>query len=199
MWTEHLLYSAAIAILVGMVLKHYKINDISWILVPMAAVPDIDYPISHLMTFVGLRYPYIWNHGDFHNLIGMLVLPSIITIYLYRKKIGDFLLIWIMCTFGFALHLLEDMFVYDDIYSVLYPIKTNVYGWNIVPESGSLIIGGQGVFTVGFIFLAAVILIRVAFTGDDWIYGYQKDYHNWMKFFSIHPYTITTKTIYLHI
>jgi len=104
-----------------------------------------------------------------------------------------------MCVAGFSLHLLEDMFVYDHIYAVLYPVTIKVYGWNIVPESGSLIIGGQGVFTAGLILLAIVILIRVAFTGEDWIYGYQKDYHNWMRFFSIHPYTITTKTFMITI
>jgi hypothetical protein len=160
----------------------------------MAAVPDIDYPISHFMAFIGLKYPYIWNHGDFHNLIGMFGISTIIAIYLYHKKIGDFLLIWIMCIFGFVLHLLEDMLVYDDIYAVLYPATSKVYGWNIVPETGNLIIGGTNVFIVGFIFLAIVILIRTAFTGDDWIYGYQKDYHNWTRFFSFHPYTIITKT-----
>jgi len=194
MWAEHILYTIAIAIFVSMILQHYKIHDISWILVPMSAVPDVDYPVSRLMTFIGLKYPYIWNHGDFHNLIGLIVLSSIIALYLYRKKIGNFLLIWIMCVSGFALHLLEDMFVYDHIYSVLYPITIKVYGWNIVPESGSLIIGGQGVFTVGLALLAIIILIRVAFTGDDWITGYQKDYHNWMKYFTFHPYSLTMKT-----
>lgn len=194
MWAEHLVYTAAIAILVSMTLQHYKIVDISWILVPMSAAPDIDFPISRLMTFIGLKYPYIWNHGDFHNLIGLIIISSIAALYLNRKIIGGWLLIWIMCIAGFAIHLFEDVLVYDKIYSVLYPFTIKVYGWNLIPESGSLIIGGQGVFTVGFIFLVAVILIRVALTGDDWIYGYQKDYHNWLRYFTFHPYSLTMKT-----
>jgi len=191
---EHLVYSAAVAIIVGMILQHYKKPDVSWILIPMAAAPDIDFPISRFMTFIGLKYPYIINHGDFHNIIGLIVISSIVTLYLNKKIIGGWILIWVMCLFGFALHLFEDVLVYDHIYSVLYPFTIKVYGWNLIPETGNLIIGGTTVFVVGFIYIAVALLIRVAFTGDEWIDGYHKDFHKWRIGFLFHPYSLTMKT-----
>jgi len=194
MWIEHLIYTAAIAIIIGMVLQHYKKPDISWVLIPMSAIPDIDYPISKFMTFIGFKYPYIINHGDFHNLIGLFVISSLSVIYLNRKILGGWLLIGIMCVSGFAIHLFEDVLVYDHIYSVLYPITIKVYGWNLIPETGNLIIGGTNVFIVGFICVAIALLTRVALKGDDWIDGYYNDFHKWRLEFLFHPYSLAMKT-----
>ena len=56
MIAEHFIYSAALAILVGMVFYQYTRRDPSWIIIICALVPDLDVIANRLLTLLGFKY-----------------------------------------------------------------------------------------------------------------------------------------------
>lgn len=73
---EHLIYSAAIAIMAGMV--HYRSvgRDYSLIIIASAYAPDIDIIVDPLLRKMGISLmlnglPIV--HGNFHNIAFMIV------------------------------------------------------------------------------------------------------------------------------
>jgi hypothetical protein len=178
MFLEHLIYSAAIALIVGMIFMYYTGRDPSWLVMLMTIVPDIDFIISRIMLVCNCSPPFILYHGDFHNIISLLFISLVVALILsrYGMNFGDVLCCSII---GYSAHLAEDFFVYSSWYSYFYPWSLRVYGIAIIPETGNLWgIAGSQVLAVGIILLGLAICIRIYFddtgkwTVGNWIRGY---------------------------
>jgi hypothetical protein len=174
---EHLVYTAALAILVSIFFIKYTGRNPTIIIFLMTGAPDIDY-------FVQWGQCYIWqcngiiavHHGDFHN-IAALVAFTIIGAYVFSKWGGFKWTDAAICSFiGYSAHLWEDWFVYLHTYAFLWPFTDTHYGADIIHESMSLWgLGDPHVFEFGFLLLGIAILIKMYFCGKDWI---QKEYAN---------------------
>jgi len=165
MFLEHLIYSAAIALVVGMIFMHYTGRNPSWLIILMTIFPDTDLIISRIMTACNLSYPVIINHGDFHNLISLMFFSLVAALILsrYGMKFTD---VFICSAIGFIAHFLEDWFVYLDCYSFFYPWSLRVYGLAIIPETGDLLgLAGVRVLLFGVVLLALAVGVRMYFDG----------------------------------
>ena len=68
---EHWIYSAAIALLIGMVYFKFTGREYAWLIVASAYVPDVDVMTDAMLEKVGvtvLLYGNPIRHGDFHTL-----------------------------------------------------------------------------------------------------------------------------------
>ena len=61
MLLEHLIYSAALALIVGIIFMHYTKRDPTWIIILMTIMPDVDYVVNKVMLAIGFNYPVITN------------------------------------------------------------------------------------------------------------------------------------------
>jgi len=59
MLLEHLIYSAALALIVGIFFVRYTKRDPTWIIVLMTIAPDVDYVVNKAMLAIGFNYPLI--------------------------------------------------------------------------------------------------------------------------------------------
>jgi hypothetical protein len=79
MLIEHLIYSTALAIFIGMIHYRFFNRDYSWIIIVSAYVPDLDVISDSLLKKMGITvliYGHTIVHGYFHN-IAILTLYAI--------------------------------------------------------------------------------------------------------------------------
>jgi hypothetical protein len=168
MLSEHIFYSGAIAILIGMVFYNYTGRDSSWIIVLCAWAPDLD---------------LFLHHGAFHNIASMIIFGVILALIL--KSFGIlFVDAFFFSVIGFGVHLLEDAMVYDVAYPFLWPFSTNNHGLELFPDvissRGHYIanffrIANTEILIAGFLFLLLAIIIRTYFEGPTWIRWYMPE------------------------
>ncbi len=84
-YIEHLIYSAALAVIVGMIFSRLKGSDPSWIIIAVAFVPDIDFGLQAWSEIPGIALRFTVQHGDFHN-ITALILFSLGIVKAIKKK-----------------------------------------------------------------------------------------------------------------
>ena len=168
MLSEHIIYSGAIAILIGMVFYQYTGRDSSWIIVLCAWAPDLD---------------LFLHHGAFHNIACMIIFGVILALIL--KSFGiKFFDAFFFSVIGFGVHLLEDAMVFDVAYPFLWPFSTNNHGLELFPDvissRGHYIanffrIANTEILIAGFLFLLLAIIIRTYFEGPTWIRWYMPE------------------------
>jgi len=168
MLSEHIFYSGAIAILIGMVFYKYTGRDSSWIIVLCAWAPDLD---------------LFLHHGAFHNIACMIIFSVFLAFIL--KSFGiKFFDAFFFSVIGFGVHLLEDAIVYDVAYPFLWPFSTNNKGFELFPDvissRGHYIasffrIANTEILIVGLLFLVLAIIIRTCFEGPTWIRWYMPE------------------------
>ena len=193
MIAEHIIYSIAIAILVGMLYFHYTGRDHSWIIILCAWAPDIDLLVNPVLNRLGFTLLYNGHritHGDFHN-IAMMVIFGILMAFLLHPFGIKFFDGFFFSVIGFGAHLFEDALVYKVGYPFLWPLTSKVLGLGLLTEMQSeefyirnfFGIANTGVLITGLIFLSATIIIRTYFEGKTWIQWYMP---NWLylKFFN---------------
>jgi hypothetical protein len=76
---EHLIYSTAIAIIVGMLWFKRTDRDPSWIIIASAYAPDIDIVAGELIKKLDLNIltnGALIRHGDFHNIAFLLLFAT---------------------------------------------------------------------------------------------------------------------------
>jgi len=169
MLSEHIFYSGAIAILIGMVFYKYTGRDSSWIIVLCAWAPDLDFLILH--------------HGAFHNIAFMIIFGLFMAFIL--KSFGiKFFDAFFFSLIGFGAHLLEDAMVFDVSYPFLWPFSTNNHGLELFPgvisRGGTYIasffrIANTEILIVGLLFLLCAIMIRTYIEGPTWIRWYMPE------------------------
>jgi membrane-bound metal-dependent hydrolase YbcI (DUF457 family) len=175
MLAEHIIYSAAIAIIAGMVFYRYTGRDPSWIIILCSWAPDIDMITNRVLTRFGFTLLFEGHritHGDFHNIAAMIIFGIAVAFIVspLGMKFFDSLVFGII---GFGAHLFEDALVYNPGYKFLWPLSSKVLGFGLLPNmiseenyfSNFFGIANTEVLVIGLMFLLIAIVIRTYFEG----------------------------------
>ena len=182
MLAEHIIYSAAIAILVGMLFYRFTGRDSSWIIILCALIPDIDLIANRILTTFGFTLLFEGHritHGVFHN-IAIMVIFGILVAFLLHPFGIRFFDAFFFAVIGFGAHLVEDALVYKAGYPFLWPFSSEDLGIGLLPNILSeenyfrnfFGIANIEVLIVGFVFLLVALLIRTYWEGSTWIRWY---------------------------
>jgi hypothetical protein len=185
MLAEHIIYSAAIAILVGMLFYRFTGRDSSWIIILCAFAPDIDFIANRVLTrsgFTLLFEGHTISHGVFHN-IAIMVIFGILVAFLLHPFGIRFFDAFFFSIIGFGAHLVEDALVYKVGYPYLWPFLSEDLGLGLLPNILSeenyfrdfFGIANTEVLIVGLGFLLVAIIIRTYIEGSSWIRWYLPD------------------------
>ena len=183
MITEHFIYSAALAILVGLVFYKYTGRDSSWIIILVAIAPDLDVIANPLLRTFGFRVLFeghAISHGTFHNVAAMVIfgIAAAFLLHPLGVKFFDGLSLAII---GFGAHLFEDALVYNPGYEFLWPFSSKVLGIGLLPsvmDEENYIkdffgIANTEVLIIGLVLVLVAFLIRTYYEGSSsWVRWY---------------------------
>jgi len=193
MLAEHIIYSAALAVLVGMLFFRYTGRDPSWIIILCAWAPDIDLIANRVLTRFGftlLFEGHAISHGVFHNITIMVIFGILVAFLLHPFGIKFFDAL-IFSIIGFGTHLFEDALVFKVGYPYLWPFSSKVLGFGLLPTMLTeenyfktfYGIANTEVLIVGMVFLLVAIIIRTYVEGASWIRWYMPE-KMYVKFFT---------------
>jgi hypothetical protein len=185
MLAEHIIYSTALAILVGMIFYKYTGRDSSWIIILCAWIPDIDLIANRILTTFGFTLLFEGHritHGVFHN-IAIMVIFGILVAFLLHPFGIRFLDAFFFAVIGFGAHLFEDALVYEVGYPYLWPLSSKILGFGFLPNMineenyvrNFFGIANTDVLIVGMVFLLVAVLIRSFIEGSTWIRWYMPE------------------------
>jgi len=185
MIAEHIIYSTAIAILVGMLFFKYTGRDYSWIIILCAWAPDIDVIANPVLTRFGFTLLFEGHrisHGVFHNIAVMVIFGILVAFLLHPLGIRFFDALF-FSIIGFGAHLVEDALVYKVGYPYLWPFSSQELGWGLLPNIVSeenyirdfFGIANTEVLVIGFLAVLIAIIIRTYVEGPTWIRWYMPD------------------------
>jgi hypothetical protein len=180
--SEHIIYSTAIAIIVGMLYYRYTGRDHSWIIILCAWIPDFDIIAKSALNKLGFIVLFDGqpiHHGTFHT-VAMMVIFAILVAFLLHPFGIRFIDSLFFATIGFGAHLFEDALVYKVGYMYLWPFITENLGIGILPNIISeenyfrdfFLIANTEVLIIGILVLIAAMLIRTSVEGTSWIRFY---------------------------
>jgi hypothetical protein len=168
---EHIFYSTALAILLGMVYVRWQGRDPSWIIIASVFAPDTD----KILRSFGITFL------DEYLTLQQIPLHSVGVLVLFALAVGLVLLpfhfrFWEAALFagiGFAAHLFEDAIVYNPAYPFFWPFSSETYSIAVIEYSKNFYgIANSTVLLVGIILVILAAAIRVAYEGKDWIWCY---------------------------
>jgi hypothetical protein len=173
---EHVIYSTAIAILLGMIYRVITFREYSWIIILSAYAPDVDAIINRVLLKAGITllvYGSPISHGDFHTL-AMLAFYALGVSFLLHPLGIRFVDSLIFSAVGFGAHLVEDALVFSDGYRFLWPLVGQRLGIGILAGPGGYEenfygIADTAVLGYGIIFLAAAVVIRTWYERKNWM------------------------------
>lgn len=175
MLIEHLIYSTALAIFIGMI--HYRFfgRDYSWIIIVSAFVPDLDMISDSLMTKIGITvqiYGHPIAHGHFHNM-AILILYAISVAFLLHPIGFKFVDSIFFAGMGFAAHLFEDALVFKDGYPFFWPLVPQHLGIGVFHYAPTFYgFADKEVLIIGLILLVSSAILRTAYEGTRWVANY---------------------------
>jgi len=180
--SEHIIYSTAIAIIVGMLYYRYTGRDHSWIIILCSWIPDFDIIAKsalNKMGFIVLFDGQPIHHGTFHT-VAMMVIFAILVAFLLHPFGIRFIDSLFFATIGFGAHLFEDALVYKVGYMYLWPFITENLGIGILPNIISeenyirdfFRVANTEVLIIGILVLIAAMLIRTSVEGTSWVRFY---------------------------
>jgi membrane-bound metal-dependent hydrolase YbcI (DUF457 family) len=165
---EHLIYSAALAVIVGMIYSRYTGRDPSWIIIAVAFVPDIDFVIEWIRAGAGTTFPLAISHGDLHNVLFLMdfSLLCAAVLYLFGLRFMD---AFTCSALGIAAHIFEDALVYKYAYAFFWPYWPKILGIGIMEETRDIFgIASSTVLLTGVILLTGAVLVRTRIEGTGW-------------------------------
>lgn len=182
MISEHIIYSTAIAIIVGMLYYRYTGRDHSWIIILCAWIPDFDIIAKSALGKIGFIVLFDGqpiHHGTFHT-VAMMVIFAILVAFLLHPFGIRFIDSFFFATIGFGAHLFEDALVYKIGYMYLWPFITENLGIGILPNIISeenyirdfFRVANTEVLIIGILVLIAAMIIRTSIEGTSWIRFY---------------------------
>ena len=185
MLAEHIIYSTAIAILVGMLFYRFTGRDSSWIIILCAWIPDIDLIANGVLNRFGFTLLFEGHkitHGVFHN-IAMMVIFGILVAFLLNPFGIRFFDALFFAVIGFGAHLFEDALVYKAGYPYLWPFSSKDLGFGLLPNilteenyfRDFFGIANTYVLIVGMVVLLGAIIIRTYAEGPAWIRWYMPE------------------------
>ncbi|MBN1194522.1 MAG: metal-dependent hydrolase [Methanomicrobiaceae archaeon] len=175
MLLEHIVYSAAFALMAGMVYRHFTGRDPSWIIIACAWAPDIDeflYPVARRLLGISLTVnSHPLRHGDLHTFGALIVFAVLCALFLrlspFNVRLRDGLLFGGL---GYGVHLACDALVYNPAYAIFWPLSSMNPGLGLFHYSRDLFgLADSQVLAAGILLLVCAIIIRTAITGTDWI------------------------------
>jgi hypothetical protein len=185
MIAEHIIYSTAFAILVGMLFYKYTGRDSSWIIILCAWIPDIDLIANGVLNRVGFTLLFEGHritHGVFHN-IAIMVIFGILMAFLLHPFGIRFFDAFFFAVVGFGAHLFEDALVYKEGYPFLWPLSSKILGLGLLPNilteenyvRNFYGIANTEVLIIGVVVLLVAIIIRTSVEGSTWIRWYMPE------------------------
>ena len=186
MFIEHIVYSAALAILVGMVFYKYTGRDSSWIVILFALVPDLDMIANPALRSLGIRLLLDGSsihHGTFHN-VAIMVLFGIALAFLLHPFGIRFFDSFFFAIIGFGAHLFEDALVYINGYRFLWPFSSKILGIGLLPDIMNeeyyirdfFQLVNTEVLLLGLALLLIAIIIRTWYErSSSWVRWYMPD------------------------
>ena len=160
MYIEHLIYSAALAIIIGMAFLRYTGRDQSWIIIFASIVPDTDYLFKIGCEFFSPLPSPTFMHGDFHAIPGLIFFSFFIALFFSNAGI-KFKHALFFSVVGYSSHLIEDFIVHPPYFNrYLYPFDTTLYGTKILSDVPDLVIANSGTLLIGVMVLCAAIIVR---------------------------------------
>jgi hypothetical protein len=167
-YIEHLVYSAAIAVIVGMLFVRFRGRDPSWIIIFVTFLPDFDEIGMFSLIKNNTLFPMVIHHGDFHTLGNLLVVSLIFSLLLHFAGIRYF--DGFVCTaIGLGAHFFEDALVANPAYAFFWPLSTQKFGIGILPETGNFFgIGDTKILVIGLVLFVIACVIRTYFEGKGW-------------------------------
>jgi len=176
---EHIIYSTAFAIIIGMFFYKYTGRDPSWIIIICSWAPDIDIIMDRVLSSFGFTLLFEGHrivHGDFHNIAVMVIFGILMAFFLYPLgiKFFDGLFFSII---GFGAHLFEDALVWAHLYRFFWPLSSKAIGLGLLPTMINeehyirdfFGIANFEVLIIGLVLLLIAILIRNYLEGRTWI------------------------------
>jgi membrane-bound metal-dependent hydrolase YbcI (DUF457 family) len=165
---EHIIYSAALAVIAGMIFSRYTGRDPSWIIIAIAFIPDIDYALELIQKWAWLESPLRIHHGNLHNILFLLVFSLLLAGVL--RYFGIRFIDGLICSaIGIAAHFFEDILVLNPAYAFLWPFSTKIFGLGIMDKTRNLFwIANDTVLLIGIILLAGAVLVRTLVEGTGW-------------------------------
>lgn len=169
MLLEHLIYNIAIAILIYTI---YRKKECLYIIIGSAYAPDIDYVVNYISKKIGiviLAYGRYIEHGDFHNILVLILYAILIALLLntINIKMKDS---FILANIGFGLHLFEDALVFNPGYRFFWPISDKIYGIGLMTNYNGHAdfygIANTNVLIIGVILVILSICIKYIFDNN---------------------------------
>ena len=186
MIAEHLVYNAAIAIIIGLMVFRYTGRDTSWIIILVTYIPDLDKITGALFHRIGITVLVEGQniqHGTFHNIAAMIIISVVLGFLLHPFGIRYFDT-FVMSMIGLGSHLFEDALVYSSDYAYLWPFSHARTGLGWLPISVTeesyradfFQIANTEVLLIGLVFLLTAVLVRTRIEGSfDWIRWYMPE------------------------
>jgi len=185
MIAEHIFYSGALAILVGMVFYKLTGRDSSWIIILCAWAPDVFGIIIPLLNHAGVTLFSMWYYilNPVLHTVAAMVIFGFIMAYLLRMSGLRFADTFFFSIIGYGSHLVEDALVYKSGYMYLWPYSWERLGTSLLPNVFStenyiidfFYIADTGVLIIGIAFFLVAIAIRTWYEGRSWIRFYMPD------------------------
>lgn len=172
---EHFLFSAAFAIIVGLLVERsWKYVLPVWIIFACAVLPDFDYIIQTIMYPIVMVTPLasiFIVHGDSHN-IAITILTSMFCAWALNKYWNYVYNDVFICVFlGCAFHIICDFFVYVTVFCPIAPrFPCEIAGIGILRETGAWYgVAEPSIIIVGSILLLITICIKIYYSDNKWI------------------------------
>jgi len=172
---EHIIWSAAFAILVGtLVERKWGYVLPIWIIWACCSIPDIDYIFQTFMfkVFSALNLnSFVIYHGDFHNIVMIIVLALVFAWALNKYLKIDYNDAFICVFLGSAFHVFCDYIVYTQPFCPISPrFICEIHGLGLFTETGSWHgIGEVSIFVAGVAFLLISFCLRFYYSENKWI------------------------------
>jgi membrane-bound metal-dependent hydrolase YbcI (DUF457 family) len=182
---EHIFYSTAIAIIIGMLYYRWTGRDHSWIIILCAWIPDFDIVAKSALNKLGFIVLFDGqpiHHGTFHTVAMMVIFAILLAFFLHPFGIR-FIDTLFFATIGYGAHLFEDALVYKVGYMYLWPFSTKILGLGLLPNiineenyiRDFFRVANTEVLFVGILVLTAALIIRTYVEGPSWIRWYMPE------------------------
>jgi membrane-bound metal-dependent hydrolase YbcI (DUF457 family) len=151
-----------------MLFSRFKGTDPSWIIIAVAFVPDIDFGFQALRNIPGLTLPFIVRHGDFHNILALMLFSLVIAAA--ASAIGVWFPDAFVCAIiGVAAHLFEDALIADPAYQFFWPFSFQDSGIGVLAETRDILgVANSEVLLIGILLLFGALCVRTLVEGRGW-------------------------------
>lgn len=174
---EHLFYSGALAVVMGMIYHRFVPNDsrpYAWIIVLSSYAPDLIPDVIHALSGAGIPVSILTK---FLRGVGLFSYEASLVVYMIIIGLFLFFLRWNIVTsalfagIGYGAHLAEDALIDAGHNRTFWSFLSQAMGLGSYTSYGATFFGiaSTPVLMLGIGLFLAAVGIRVALDGMDWI------------------------------